>query len=171
MRRFVIVALAALVVSPSLAQPAGDTARIGGAKGWDAFAYTDKGAKVCYLVGTPETSAPKGLERGRIDAYVTHRPADKAWNVVHFDVGYPFKPGTTAELGIDGRTFALFTAKDAAWASDAAEDKAVTEALGKGKRATLKGSSARGTATTDSYALEGFKDALAAIDKACGAKR
>jgi hypothetical protein len=168
MNRFVAGALAALFVVPAHAQ---DTSRIGGAKGWDAFAYTEKGAKVCYLVGQPEKSEPKGLSRGRVDAYITHRPADKAVNVVHFDAGYPYKDGATAELDVDGRKFQLFTAKDAAWASDAAEDKAVTDALGKGKHAILKGSSARGSATTDTYALDGFKDALAAIDKTCGVKR
>jgi hypothetical protein len=164
-------ALALSLPSPSLAQNAGGTAHIGGAKGWDAFAYTEKGAKVCYLVGSPEKSEPPGLNRGRIDAYVTHRPADKSANVVHFDAGYAFKDGSSAELEIDKSKFALFTAKEAAWANDAAEDKAVTEALGKGKRAVLKGTSARGTNTTDTYALDGFKDALAAIDKACGVKR
>ena len=171
----VVAALAAVLVlsppSPSRAQNAGGTARIGGAKGWDAFAYTEKGAKVCYLVGTPEKSEPQGLSRGRIDAYITHRPADKSLNVVHFDLGYAFKDGSTAELEVDKNKFTLFTAKDAAWANDAAEDKAVTEALDKGKRAILKGISARGTSTTDSYTLDGFKDALAAIDKACGVKR
>ena len=111
------------------------------------------------------------FSRGRIDAYVTHRPADKAWNVVHFDGGYAFKDGSTAELDIDKNKFMLFTAKEAAWANDAAEDKAVTDALNKGKRAIIKGVSARGTNTTDSYALDGYKDALAAIDKACGVKR
>ncbi len=168
MNRFVLCAAAALFVLPAHAQ---DTSRIGGAKGWDAFAYTEKGAKVCYLVGQPAKSEPAGLSRGRVDAYVTHRPADKAVNVVHFDAGYAFKEGAVAELDVDGRKFQLFTAKDAAWANDAVEDKAVTEALGKGKRAILKGSSARGTGTTDTYALDGFKDALAAIDKACGVRR
>lgn len=168
MKRLAACALAALFVAPAFAE---DTTRIGGDKGWDAFAYSEKGAKVCYLVGLPEKSEPKGLSRGRVDAYITHRPADKALNVVHFDAGYPYKDGATAELDVDGRKFQLFTAKEAAWANDATEDKAVTEALGKGKHAILKGSSARGTATTDTYALDGFKDALAAIDKACGVKR
>ena len=177
MNRFVLCAVAALFFVPahvalSVVPAYGqETSRIGGAKGWDAFAYTEKGAKVCYLVGQPAKREPAGLSRGRVDAYVTHRPADKAVNVVHFDAGYAFKDGATAELDVDGRKFELFTAKDAAWANDALEDKAITDALGKGKRAILKGSSARGTGTTDTYALDGFKDALVAIDKACGVKR
>ena len=167
-RAALVLLVACTLLSPADAQ---DTSRIGGAKGWDSYAYTEKGAKVCYLVGLPAKSEPPGLSRGRVDLYITHRPADKALNVVHFDAGYPYKDGTTAELDVDGRKFQLFTAKDAAWANDAAEDKAVTDALGKGKRALLKGSSARGTGTTDTYTLDGFKDALAAIDKACGVKR
>ena len=48
---------------------------------------------------------------------------------------------------------------------------AVVEALAKGKQAVIKGTSARGTATIDTYALSGFTQALAQIDKACGVKR
>jgi len=171
MQRLALAALAALAAFPCCAQTNSDTARLGGANGWDAFAYSEKGTKVCYLVGTPQTSEPKGLTRGRIDAYVTHRPGDKTLNVVHFDVGYALKPGSNAELQVDGRKFTLFTDKDAAWANDPAEDKAVTLALDHGKRAILKGSSARGANTADTYMLDGFKDALAAIDQACGVKR
>ncbi len=43
--------------------------------------------------------------------------------------------------------------------------------MAKGKQAVFKGVSARGTATTDTYALAGFAHALAQIDKACGVKR
>jgi Invasion associated locus B (IalB) protein len=172
MPRLILAAAAALLAAlPALAAEPAGTSRIGGSKGWDAFAYAEKGAKVCYLVGLPEKSEPANLNRGRIDAYVTHRPAEKALNVVHFDVGYPFKPGSSAELDIDGKKYTLFTDKEAAWSADAATDKAIAEALAKGRRATLKGTSARGSNTTDTYALEGFTDALAAIDKACGVKR
>ena len=145
--------------------------RIGGADGWDAYTLDEKGGKVCYVVGHPGKSEPANAKRGRIDALVTHRPKENAVNVVNFDVGYPFKEGSTADLDIDGHKFSLFTSNDAAWNKDAATDKAVTEALAKGKHATLKGTSERGTNTTDIYSLEGFDAALAAIDKACNVKR
>jgi len=144
--------------------------RIGGEKGWDAYSYSEKAGKVCYILGHPSKSEPEKAKRGRIDALVTHRPAEKAFFVVNFDVGYAFKPDSSAELEIDGKKFSLFTDKDTAWARDPATDKAVAEALAKGKQAILKGSSARGTSTTDTYALDGFAQALAAIDKGCGVK-
>jgi hypothetical protein len=163
-----------LLSAGAAAQGAGNAAtpqRVGGGKHWDAYSYAEKGAKVCYLIGRPEKSEPGNVKRGRIDAIVTHRPKENSFNVVNFDVGYPLKPGADADLDIDGHKFALFTDKDSAWAPDAATDKAVTEALAKGRQAVLKASSARGTTTTDQYSLDGFSAALAAIDKACGVKR
>lgn len=165
-----ILSATALSLVLAAAAQAEDTARLGSFHAWDAYAFSDKGGKVCYLAGTPEKSEPAGAKRGRIDAYVTQRPAEKALNVVHFDVGYPFKPGSNAELDVDGHKFQMFTDKDAAWNSDPAADRAMTEALAKGKRAVLKGVSSRGTATADTYSLNGFKDALGAIDKACKVK-
>jgi len=170
-----LAAAPAFVLSPvsaalAQAQDAG-TQQLLAAQGWTALAYSEKDGKVCYLVGSPTKSEPANLSRGRIDLYVTHRPGEKAFNVVHFDAGYPYKQGSSADLDIDGRKFTLFTDKDAAWTPDSASDKTVTEALAKGKRAILKGTSARGTETTDTYTLAGFDKALAAIDKACDVRR
>jgi hypothetical protein len=169
-RPFAALALFLALAPAALAQEAG-TQQLLSEQGWSALAYSEKDGKVCYLVGTPEKSEPAGLSRGRIDLYITHRPGEKALNVVHFDAGYPYKPGAPADLDIDGKKFTLFTDKDAAWTQDSATDKAVTEALAKAKHAVLKGTSARGTDTADTYALAGFDKALAAIDKACGVKR
>jgi hypothetical protein len=144
---------------------------LGSAHGWSAYSYSERGGKVCYLVGKPSKSEPSGASRGRVDAIITHRPGERAVNVVNFDVGYPFKEGSSADLEVDGRKFTLFTDKEAAWAPDANTDKAVTESLAKGKRAVLKGTSQRGTSTTDTYSLEGLSQALALIDKGCNVKR
>jgi invasion protein IalB len=65
---------------------------------------------------------------------------------------------------------ALFTQGDGAWARDANTDLEVVAALKQGKSATVKGTSAKGTATTDTFALAGFGDALAAAMKACSVK-
>jgi len=144
---------------------------LGDAQGWSAFAETDKNAKACYLVGRPVKSEPDNLKRGDVYVYVTHRPAEKTFNVVSFAAGYPYKDGSDAELAVDTRKFALFTSKESAWSRDAATDKAVVDAMAKAKLAVLKGTSARGTNTTDTYSLDGFAPMLAQIDKACGVKR
>jgi hypothetical protein len=170
-----------LASMPALGQPAG-TAKppaaagikaehLGDAQGWSAFAETDRNVKACYLVGRPLKSEPESVKRGDLYVYVTHRPAEKALNVVSFAAGYPYKDGSDAELAVDSRKFTLFTSKESAWSRDAATDKAVVDAMAKAKQAVLKGTSARGTVTTDTYDLDGFAAMLAQIDKACGVKR
>ena len=160
--------------APGAKPPAANSAkaeRLGDAQGWSAFAETDKNAKACYLVGRPVKSDPENLKRGDVYVYVTHRPAEKSYNVVSFAAGYPYKDASDAELAVDTHKFTLFTNKESAWSRDAATDKAVVDAMAKAKQAILKGTSARGTVTTDTYSLDGFAPMLAQIDKACGVKR
>jgi invasion protein IalB len=145
--------------------------KLGGAEGWEAYADAAGNKKICYLIGKPSKSEPAKIKRGSVYASVTHRPSEKRFNEVSFNSGYLFKDGSDAELSIDGKDFSLFTDKDGAWTRDAATDKAVVEALARGKQAVIKGTSIRGTATTDTYSLFGFSKALAAIDQACGVKR
>jgi invasion protein IalB len=164
--------LAVLLASSKLVAAQGpDITKLASTQGWEAYTDAGKGAKICYLIGKPSKSEPAGAKRSAIFASVTHRPGEKRTNEVSFTSGYLFKEGSDADLAIDGKTFSLFTNKDGAWTRDAATDKAVVEALAKGKQAVIKGISARGTATTDTYALAGFAQALTQIDKACGVKR
>jgi hypothetical protein len=145
--------------------------RLGGAQSWVAYSDTEKGHKICYVVGEPSKSEPAGAKRNKIYASITHRPAEKISNEVSFNAGYLFKDGSDAELMVDSHKFSLFTNKDAAWTRDPATDKAVVEAMVKGKQAVFKGTSARGTETTDVYSLAGLSQALGQIDKSCGVKR
>jgi hypothetical protein len=170
MLRLPLVAALLVLAPAAFAADEAGTQQLLAEHGWTALSYPDRGAKVCYLVGTPEKTEPASLKRGRIDLYVTQRPQEKSFNVVHFDAGYTYRQGSSADLTIDGHPFILFTNKDSAWSVDSATDSAITAALSKGKLAVLKGTSARDTATTDTYSLEGFTEALAAIDKACNVK-
>jgi hypothetical protein len=145
--------------------------KLGGAQGWQAYLDNAKGQKVCYLIGEPSKSEPGSAKRAKVFASVTHRPHDKISNEVSFNAGYLFKEGSDAEVTVDSKKFELFTNKDTAWARDATTDKALVDALAKGKQVMMKGVSARGTATIDTYTLAGFGQALGEIDKACGVKR
>jgi invasion protein IalB len=165
-----ILGLSAAAAATSPAQSP-NIVKIGGAEGWDAYADTVSSKKICYLIGKPEKSEPAKVKRGAVYASVTHRPSEKRFNEVSFNSGYLFKEGSDADLSIGGKKFSLFTDKDGAWTRDAQTDKAVVEALAHGREAVIKGTSARGTATTDTYNLTGFTKALDAIDKACGVKR
>ncbi|MBV9686067.1 MAG: hypothetical protein JO096_02510, partial [Alphaproteobacteria bacterium] len=58
-----------------------------------------------------------------------------------------------------------------AWARTAELDKAIVEAMTRGKQVIVKGTPTTGPVTTDTYSLAGFAQAIALIDKACDVKR
>ena len=144
---------------------------LGTNKNWSAFSAGSGKTQVCYLVGKPVKTLPEGVQRGRIAGNITHRPGENTFNTVNFQLGYEAKAGSNAELTIDGKKFDLFTAKQGAWAADAATDKNVTIALSKGKQAVIKAVSEHNNTSTDTYSLDGFAPTLALIDKACNVKR
>jgi hypothetical protein len=145
--------------------------RLGAADAWTAYAYSEKSGKVCYLTGETKKAEPVAGRRKHPLAMVTHRPGEKAANVVSFVEGYPLKDGSEVSLDISGGKFDLFTKGDSAWARTAELDKAIVEAMTKGKQAIVRGTPQKGPATTDTYSLAGFAQALALIDKACDVKR
>lgn len=102
---------------------------------------------------------------------VTHRPGEKIANVVSFAEGYPLKESSNVVLEVGGAKFDLFTKGDSAWARTPEIDKAIVEAMAKGKQAVVRGVPQTGPPTTDTYSLAGFAKALALIDKACEVKR
>jgi hypothetical protein len=145
--------------------------QLGSADAWTAYAYSESSRKVCYLVGEPKRSEPAGGKRRHPLAMVTHRPGEKIANVVSFVEGYRLKEGSEVSLDIGGTKFDLFTKGDSAWARTAELDKMIVETMAKGKLAIVKGTPQKGTATTDTYSLAGFAQALALIDKACDVRR
>jgi len=147
------------------------TMSLGGSGAWEAFADGETEGKICFLVGKPAKSEPLSMKRIGVSMTITHRPAHKVEDVVNFVSSYTFKEKSPAELYVDKKKFSLFTDKDGAWARDAATDKAIVTAMAKAKEAVIKGTPAKGLATTDHYSLKGFASTLALIDKACGVKQ
>ncbi len=145
--------------------------QLGAADAWTAYSYIEKTGKVCYLTGEPKKSEPAGGKRRHPMAMVTHRPGEKIANVVSFIEGYPLKEGSEVSLDAGGTKFDLFTKGDSAWARTPELDKTIVEAMTKGKQAIVKGTPQKGPATTDTYSLIGFAQALVLIDKACDVKR
>lgn len=160
------MAQAKKATAPAAAKP--ETKKIGSFSGWDAYEHTDKGAKLCYLHALPQKKEPAGAKRGEIYLLVTHKPKEKIRNEVSIYFGYKLKESVPAQAVIGTAAVEMFTHEEAAWAADASIDQKLVDALRKGKTLVVKGESARGTKTTDTYDLGGFVQALQAIDKACG---
>lgn len=144
---------------------------------WRAHSFDDASGKACFMTSEPTRSeaSVKGVNRGKIALFITHWAGDKTKNVISVSMGYPLKEGTPVTVTVDGKTYALATnlsnkAEEAemAWAPDQATDDALAAAIQKGSRLVVKGTSRRGTITTDTYSLKGTGDAYKAISSDCG---
>lgn len=137
---------------------------------WEANISGTGAQRICFMVSDPSKSEPADANRGNIQAFVSHRPGEKARDVVSVSLGYPIKAGSEIRTTIGGKTFNLFTKGDTAWAKNNADDKALVQAMMNGATMTVAGESERGTKTVDTYSLTGFSAAYKEISKACGIK-
>lgn len=169
-KRHLIAASAALLSWLLLAGPtAAETIeRISDHKAWSAFRYKEDGETICYMASTPKKAEGDYNSRGDIFAIVTHRPASNRVGEISINAGYSYKKESSVRLKIGSKSWDLFTDGTSAWAPTAREDKAIVKAMRAGSSMVVKGTSARGTLTTDTYSLLGFTKALGAINKACG---
>ncbi|MBM3564681.1 MAG: hypothetical protein FJX42_01025 [Alphaproteobacteria bacterium] len=149
-------------------QPAENGGHLGTFGDWEAFADLREG--FCYAGSKPTRQEGKYTQRGDAFLLVTHRPKEKTFDVVSIEAGYVYKDGSEVQAAVDGKAHALFGQGGQAWARDAAGDVQLVKAMRAGSTLVVKGTSAKGTLTTDTYSLSGVSAALDAINKACPRK-
>lgn len=138
---------------------------------WVAYYYRDSAGPVCYMASTPKKDEGKYSRRGDIYAVITHRPNEKSFDVLNINAGYTYKPDSKVTIKIGAKTFdRLFTSGDKAWAVSEKVDKEIVDAMKRGSRMVVHGTSSRGTQTKDTYSLSGFSSAYRAISNKCKSK-
>ena len=136
---------------------------------WGAYAATPNGKKVCFALAKPSSSKTNPPNRPRDPAYafVSTRPAEKVNNEVSVMIGYALKPGSESTVEVGGAAFAMYTQGDGLWIKNAAEEERMVEAMRKSADLVVKGVSAKGTETTDTFSLKGLAQALDKIAQDC----
>jgi hypothetical protein len=136
---------------------------------WGAYTATAGGKKVCFALAKPSKSATTPPNRPRDPPYmfISSRPAEKVKDEVSVIVGYGFKPNSDASINVGGATYTMFTLNDGAWIKNPPDEPRLIDALRKGTDAVVKGTSARGTASTDTYGLRGLAQALDRVGQEC----
>jgi hypothetical protein len=162
---FAVTAAGAFVVAPVRAQ---EVQYLGSHRDWHTFTFTENGSQVCYMASKPTKEEGNYTSRGDVFLMVTHRPGDGSSNVVSIITGYTYQSGSAVRATIGDRTFEMFTDQDTAWARDGETDQAMVDAMKAGVNMVARGTSSRGTLTTDTYSLLGFTSAYQEIGEACG---
>ncbi|GMG85213.1 invasion associated locus B family protein [Paralimibaculum aggregatum] len=175
-RPMLALALLALAAAAAAAAPAAaaEPVAIAGADSgaWRAFVAESVGGPVCYAASLPTAETGDYERRGTSWLAVGFWPGEGRMGEVSLVAGYPYAEGSTVSLEVDLgsrgiRAFTLLTAGGRAWTADAQADVALVQALRNGARMTVRGTSARGTLTTDTYTLEGSAQAIDAAAKRC----
>jgi hypothetical protein len=136
---------------------------------WGAYMATPSGKKVCFALARPAESQTNPPNRPRDPAYlfVSSRPAERVKDEVSIIIGYGFKPNSDATIDLNGMNFPMYTQNDGAWIKNAAEETRLVESMRRGSDLIVKGVSARGTQTTDTYSLKGLAQALDRVGQEC----
>jgi invasion protein IalB len=154
-----------------LAQAAGaaQTELLGQYDSWGAYRGNSGGRKVCFALGRPVSSQtdPPNRPRDPTYMYVSMRPTEKVLNEVSIIIGYGFKSEVDATVEIGSSKFAMMTQNDGAWIRNAAEEPRMVDAMRKSGELVVKGTSMRGTQTTDRYSLKGLGQALDRAAQEC----
>ena len=166
-KQFYTLIAALGLLTMSSAAHASEPQKIGTYGDWSAYSFVENGKKVCYMVSSPKTDEGDYTRRGEIYTLITHRPSENTRNVFSYIAGYPYKQDSEVTVSVNGKDFKLFTYEETAWAPDSATDNAIAAAVRKGSSLVVKGTSKRGTLTTDTYSLKGSGAAHDAISKAC----
>ena len=136
---------------------------------WGAYTASPGGNKVCFALAKPKTTKtePAGRKRDPSYVFVSTRPTEKVKNEISVIIGYPFKTSSDASAEVGTAKFAMYTQNDGAWIKNVAEEARMVDAMRKGVDLTVKGTSGRGTQSTDQYSLKGLAQALDKIEQEC----
>ncbi len=136
---------------------------------WGAYTASPGGKKLCFAIAKPTLSQtiPPDRPRNPIYMFISSRPAEKVSNEVSIIIGYPFKPGTEASAAVGTTSYALYTQQDGAWIKNAPDEAQMVDAMRAGQSAVVKGVSAKGTQSTDTFSLKGLSQALDRVGQEC----
>jgi hypothetical protein len=136
---------------------------------WGAYTASPNGKRICFALAKPSSSKTNPPNRPRDPAYafVSTRPAEKVTNEVSVMIGYTLKPGSESTLEVAGAAYAMYTQGDGLWIKNAAEEERMVDAMRKAGDVTVKGVSAKGTETTDTFSMKGLAQALDKLAQDC----
>lgn len=166
-----------MVSSAALAEQGKKTAAVGAAQptvlgqygDWGAYVASPEGKKVCFTLAKPKSSTtnPAGRKRDPAYVFISTRPSENVRNEISAIVGYPLRPSSDATAEVGSAKFAMYTQNDGAWIKNVAEEARLIDAMRKGAELTIKGTSSRGTQSTDIYSLKGLTQAMDRADQEC----
>jgi hypothetical protein len=151
---------AALLATPATAQ---SVQALGEFRDWAAYSAAEGTGQVCFAMSKPTDVAPAVDGYTQAYLYLTNRPSEGVANELNLVAGFDFAPDQPATLTVGGRSFDLFTQKDAAWLLDASQSDNLAAALRAGSTVVIEGTTDKGILVSQTFSLSGATAASRAI--------
>lgn len=135
---------------------------------WAAYSVDGANGKVCYVASQPKDQQPSGVNRDPVFFMISYWKNRGVKNEASVIIGYPFADNSKVAVEVDGKSFSMFTKGDGAWMENTEEENSLVAAMKAGSKMTVRGTSRRGTNTTDTYSLSGITAAVNKIASVCG---
>ena len=161
--KLILFILAFLIAVPSNVE----LKQIGKFKDWTAYSEGEGRNLACMAVSKPKKEEGDYKKRGEVFSIITHLPGQDKFNEFSIVTGYNYKQGSNPEVIIGDLKFQLFTSGSRAWSFSVAEDLKIINSMKSSLKMRVKGTSSRGTITSDTYSLLGFSKAYQKINEAC----
>jgi hypothetical protein len=152
--------LLTLAASPAAAQ---SVQALGDFRDWAAYSAAEGTGQVCFAMSKPTEVTPPVDGYTQAYLYLTNRPGEGVANEINLVAGFDFAPDQPASLTISGKSFDLFTQKDAAWLLDASQNDNLAGAMRAGSTVVIEGTTSMGILVKQTYSLSGATAASRAI--------
>ncbi|HUN42327.1 MAG TPA: invasion associated locus B family protein [Acetobacteraceae bacterium] len=133
---------------------------------WIAATHGEGAQMVCYALTRAKTSTPTLPGRGQVVLTVSERPTVR--DTVAIEAGFDYAKGAAVTVQVDQTGLDFYTRGSDAYARD---PKAATLAFQRGDHAIARSPGPRKEQVTDTFSLNGFSAAYAAVVKACPEKK
>jgi hypothetical protein len=164
----IVMGLSLAMVLPAAAEPANLLGVFGN---WTAYSSGTGSSLTCFALSKPRATRPATAKRGPIYLMVSDWPARKVKGEAQIVYGYQGNEKGAAALGVGGDKYTFFIRNSgkegSAWLKQLGDNDKLIAAMQEHVSAVASGVSARGTKTSDTYSLSGFKDALDKAHAAC----
>jgi len=140
---------------------------IGTFKDWAAYSASEGAGAVCFAMAKPTAVDPQPDGYTQAYLYLTHRPAENVTNELNLVAGFEFAPDQPATLTVNGKSFDLFTQKDAAWLLDTTQAQSLAGTMRAGTSLVIQGTTDKGILVSETFSLSGATAASKAIDAGC----
>lgn len=137
---------------------------------WTVFELDEAGeGKKCYIASFPKKSI--GNHPIKREPYILiTRFNDKKVEEVSIFSGYEYKLNSDIFVSIDGKQYRMFAKDDIAWAKNEEQDKEMIQKMLSGKEMKIRGESAKGTYSVETYSLKGVTRAYKRMKDLCAIK-